>query len=144
MDLIKTIKGSLLENFFPEGWDLKRIDRCCSNPPEKILERQKWWHEEFQPVMCETLEEFDTKMGHEIAREIADTAGKEENLFLSFLSDRWVCINGLFIFLRSGIFPANMFMALTWMNGAMQKEIPFHQPIPVHFRTQWNRLFMGH
>lgn len=82
MDLINTIKGSLLEKFFPEGWDLKKIDRCCSNPPEKILERQKWWHNEFQPVPCENLEEFDTKMGHEIASEIANCARDGRKLIL--------------------------------------------------------------
>ncbi len=71
MDLLSTVRGSLLEKFFPAGWDLRKIDRCCSNPPEKILERQRWWNPGFQPVACNTLEEFDTKMGHEIAFEIA-------------------------------------------------------------------------
>lgn len=76
MNLIDTIKGSLLENFFPKGWDLEKIERCCSNPPEKITERQPWWHKDFLPVPCETLEEFNVKMGHEIAYEIC--LSKEE------------------------------------------------------------------
>lgn len=82
MNLIDTIKGSLLENFFPAGWDLKKIDRCCSNPPEKILERQKWWNKNFKPVPCDSLEEFDIKMGHEIASEIADAHKQGRKLIL--------------------------------------------------------------
>jgi len=72
----------LLENFFPAGWDLKKIDRCCSNPPEKILERQKWWNKNFELVPCDSLEEFDIKMGHEIASEIADAHKQGRNLIL--------------------------------------------------------------
>ncbi len=65
--LINTIKGSLLEGFFPEGWDLEKMDRCASNPPETILDRQSWWNKDFNPVKCETLSDFNTFMGHEIA-----------------------------------------------------------------------------
>ena len=82
MDLLTTIKGSLLEDFFPAGWDLKKIDRCCSNKPEAILARQTWWHKDFAPVPCETLEEFDIKMGHEIALEICQTKDEKRNLIL--------------------------------------------------------------
>ncbi|MCK4401531.1 glucosamine-6-phosphate isomerase [bacterium] len=70
MDLMSTINGSLLENFFPQGWDMKKLDRCCDNPPETITQRQDWWNKEFEPVPCETLSDFDTMMGHEIAIEI--------------------------------------------------------------------------
>ncbi|MFH1904478.1 MAG: glucosamine-6-phosphate isomerase [bacterium] len=70
MDLMSTIKGSLLENFFPRGWDIEKLDKCCDNPPELITERQDWWNKEFEPVPCETLSDFDTMMGHEIAIEI--------------------------------------------------------------------------
>jgi len=70
MDLLSTIKGSLLEDFFPKGWDLRKLDKCCSYPPSKITERQKWWNKDFQPVPCESLGDFDTMMGHEIALEI--------------------------------------------------------------------------
>jgi len=82
MDLIDTIKGSLLENFFPAGWDLKKIDKCCSNPPEKITERQKWWNKEFQPVPCDGLEEFNIKMGHEIALEISSAKKEGRKIIL--------------------------------------------------------------
>lgn len=84
MNLISTLKGSLLESFFPAGWDLAKIDRCCENPPESITERQPWWHPEFEPVPCASLTDFDTMMGHEIALEIktARDAGKELALIL--------------------------------------------------------------
>ncbi|OQB71612.1 MAG: Glucosamine-6-phosphate deaminase [candidate division TA06 bacterium ADurb.Bin131] len=82
MDLLSTIKGSLLERFFPEGWDLKKIDRCCSNPPEDIIQRQKWWNDDFKPVSCETIEEFNIKMGHEIALEILNTYKQQRKLIL--------------------------------------------------------------
>jgi len=72
MNLIDTIKGSLLENFFPAGWDLKRIDACVGRPGTELT-RQAWWNRRFSPVPCTTLEEFEVKMGHEMASEIRDT-----------------------------------------------------------------------
>ncbi len=79
INLMTTIKGSLLENFFPAGWDLETFDKICSQPPANITKRNAWWHKDFQPIACETLADFDTMMGHEIAREIAQakTAGRQ-------------------------------------------------------------------
>lgn len=84
MDLISTIQGSMLEGFFPVGWDLKRIDECAGQDPATVLGRQKWWHKAFLPVPCATLEEFDVKMGHEIASQIwlARQEGKQVILIL--------------------------------------------------------------
>ncbi|MFC3801434.1 glucosamine-6-phosphate isomerase [Cohnella sp. GCM10012308] len=70
MDLMTTIKGSLLENFYPEGWDLARIDACCAQAPETIGERQPFWHPAFAPVGCADVGELDVKLGHAIALEI--------------------------------------------------------------------------
>ncbi len=77
MDLIDTIEGSMMERFFPAGWDLKKIDECAGQDPAKVLERQEWWHEKFSPVPCETMEEFNVKMGHEIAAQIMLAREKE-------------------------------------------------------------------
>jgi len=79
MDLISTIAGSMLEGFLPTGWDLKKIDQCAGNPPESVLDRQPWWHEKFEPVMCDTLEDFNVMLGHEIAMTIcqAREAGRK-------------------------------------------------------------------
>lgn len=70
MDLLSTLPGSLLENFFPAGWDLAKIDKCVDDDPASITNRQAWWHNDFQPIPCETLADFDTFLGHEIAKTI--------------------------------------------------------------------------
>jgi len=70
MNFNSTVKGSLLEGFYPAGWDLERIDKCCSNPAASILKPQSFWHEKFRPVACEQIFDFDTFMGHEIALQI--------------------------------------------------------------------------
>jgi len=83
MNLVETIKGSLLEHFFPAGWDLAKIDACVGEP-ETVLQRQPWWHRDFAPIPCATIEEFEVKMGHEIAVEIrnARDAGRQLALIL--------------------------------------------------------------
>jgi glucosamine-6-phosphate deaminase len=84
IDLINTLKGSLLEGFFPVGWDLEKIDACCANPSNTVLDRQPWWHPDFHPVPCATVADFDTMMGHEIALEIRRSreAGRKLALIL--------------------------------------------------------------
>jgi glucosamine-6-phosphate deaminase len=84
MNLLTTLRGSLMENFLPAGWDLARIDACCSHPPETVLERQPWWNAGFEPVPCPTLADFDTLLGHEIAMRIraARDAGRKLVLIL--------------------------------------------------------------
>ena len=80
MDFLSTYKDSLLENFYPKGWDLKKIDECC----EKGLTREDFWHKNFNPVECENIYEFDTLMGHEIALKIKEAAD-EENFEKAFI-----------------------------------------------------------
>jgi glucosamine-6-phosphate deaminase len=82
INLTSTLKGSLLEGFFPAGWDLAKIDACCANPPEAVLERQPWWNADFQPVPCETLADFNTMLGHEIAMQIRRTRQEGRKLAL--------------------------------------------------------------
>ena len=79
MDFNSTVKGSLLEGFYPEGWDFEKIDKCCSNSPEEITKRQEFWNKDFEPIMCPSLGDFDVMMGHEIANEIkkANKEGKK-------------------------------------------------------------------
>ncbi len=69
MDFNSTVKGSMLEGFYPLGWDMEKIDACC-NPANKVEERQSFWNKDFTPVRCDSLGEFDTYMGHEIAKAI--------------------------------------------------------------------------
>ena len=79
IDLLNTIDGSFFEGFYPKAWDLKKIDWCCSRKPEQVSERESWWHKDFEPVCGDTLEDFNTKMGHEIAYQIklAKDEGRE-------------------------------------------------------------------
>ena len=70
VNLLSTIKESMLEDFFPKGWDLAKIERCCSYKPEKISKRENWWNKNFSIVPCNTIEDFNTLMGHEIALQI--------------------------------------------------------------------------
>lgn len=80
MDFMSTVKGSLLEGFYPNGWDMQKIDDCC----EKGVTREQFWNEKFTPVACESLGDFDTLMGHEIAMQIklAKNEGKKLAMIL--------------------------------------------------------------
>jgi glucosamine-6-phosphate deaminase len=71
MNLLTTLPGSMMEGFLPKGWDLEKIDRLAGSPPEDVPRRETWWHPQFQPMPCASIADFDTYMGHEIAREIA-------------------------------------------------------------------------
>ena len=82
MDFMNTVKGSLLEGFYPAGWDMTRIDACCSQDPSSVLEPQPFWHKEFQPIPCETVADFNTKMGHEIALQIKKARDEGRKLAL--------------------------------------------------------------
>jgi glucosamine-6-phosphate deaminase len=70
MNLLTTLSGSLMEGFLPAGWDLARIDRLGGLAEAEMTRRARWWHPEFEPVGCGSVADFDTYMGHEIAREI--------------------------------------------------------------------------
>lgn len=83
MNHMDTKKGSLMENFLPSGWDMNKIDACCSHTPEEVLERQSFWNKDFTPVPCDTLEDFAIYMGHEIACEIR--AAKERGEQIAFI-----------------------------------------------------------
>jgi glucosamine-6-phosphate deaminase len=70
MNLISTYRGSMMEGFLPAGWDLEKIDRLGGLSGQELHKRQPWWHPQFEPVPCANYADFDTFMGHEIAREI--------------------------------------------------------------------------
>jgi glucosamine-6-phosphate deaminase len=82
MDLITTLAGSMMQGFFPAGWDLARIDRVGALDPAEVVRRESWWHPQFEPVACASFADFDTYMGHEIAREIQVAAGAGRPLIL--------------------------------------------------------------
>ena len=80
IDLISRPKGSMLEGYFPKGWNLAALDKLCARPPAAITMRERWWHKEFEPVPCASLEDFDVMLGHEIAREISDAASAKRQI----------------------------------------------------------------
>jgi glucosamine-6-phosphate deaminase len=84
MDLMSTLSGSMMESFLPAGWDLSAIDRLAALAGPAVVQRQPWWHAQFQAVACASYADFDTYMGHEIAREIllARQAGQALALIL--------------------------------------------------------------
>lgn len=69
MNFNDTVKGSALENFYPAGWDFDKINACI-DAPERITVRQPHWNAAFTPVCCDSLNDFETYMGHEIAMQI--------------------------------------------------------------------------
>ncbi len=80
MDFNSTVKGSLLEGFYPQGWDFDKIDKCCSNKPEDVCERQSFWNKDFEPIQCDSLGDFEVKMGHEIANQIKLANERKEKI----------------------------------------------------------------
>lgn len=84
MNLLDTLQGSLLENFFPAGWDLARIDACCANPPETVAARQPHWNPAFSPIPCASLSDFEVMMGHEIALQIRRARDEGKPLAMIF------------------------------------------------------------
>lgn len=70
MNLLTTFKGSMMEGFLPAGWDLAKIDQLAGLSGRDLTARRSWWNAGFEPVPCASLADFDTYMGHEIAREI--------------------------------------------------------------------------
>ena len=85
MNMMDTIKGSNLENFFPAGWDLQKIEDCCATTPEHALDRMPHWNDKFHTEECEDVASFNMQMGYEIAKQIRRTReeGKKMALILS-------------------------------------------------------------
>lgn len=79
MNFNSTVKNSALEGFYPEGWDFDKIDNCI-DAPEKITVRQDFWNKDFAPLSCDTLGEFETYMGHEIAMQIRLAKERKEKI----------------------------------------------------------------
>src|SRR5690242_3540546 len=73
LTMLSTIKGSLLEGFYPKGWDLKKIDACCAMNLKQLTARKKAWHKGFTPTPVADVAEMDRKMGNAIADQIEST-----------------------------------------------------------------------
>lgn len=84
MNLLTTISSSLIEGFFPKGWDLAKIDKLAEVSGTQLTTPKTWWNPDFKPVSCKNLSDFDVFMGHEIALEIsqARNSGREIAMIL--------------------------------------------------------------
>ena len=82
MDFLSTYKNSNMENYFPCGWNLKKIDECCSFPAGDILKPMGFWHRDFLPVACDNETAFAVMMGHEIANTIKEARDEGKKLAL--------------------------------------------------------------
>lgn len=80
LDFKNTVKGSLLEGFYPTGWDFDRIDKCCTLGPTKLKARKPFWDEKFKPVAVPDVQRMDEKMGDAIADQIEKTAKRGQKL----------------------------------------------------------------
>jgi len=82
INLLTTIKGSLLDGFYPRGWNLKKIDQCCAAGLKKLTKPAKHWHKDFKPIVVKDVAAMDKKMGSAIAQQIEQTRKKGQPLAL--------------------------------------------------------------
>jgi glucosamine-6-phosphate deaminase len=81
LSMLNTIAGSQLEGFYPKGWDLRRIDRCCAMSRTQLTRPAKWWNRDFRAI---AVREIGTPMGDAMADVIESTrrAGQELAIIL--------------------------------------------------------------
>src|SRR5665648_1040922 len=84
MNLMSTIHGSNMEHYLPKGWDLNKIDECCSHDAKEVFDKQQFWNENFEPVIADNLTELNVMMGHEIAQTIKDAKDAGKKLAIIF------------------------------------------------------------
>lgn len=80
LNMFNTIKGSLLEDFYPAGWNLRKMDRCCTLGLKGVTTRQRFWDNKFKPVAVKDVADMDKRMGDAIADQIEQTAKKGQKL----------------------------------------------------------------
>lgn len=73
LTMLNTLRGSLIEGFYPKGWDLTRIDRCCELGLKRATTPGRHWNGNFKPVPTRSVAEMDQRMGDAIADEIEST-----------------------------------------------------------------------
>lgn len=80
LNFFTTVKGSLLEGFYPAGWDFRRIDRCCAMGLKELTKPKRQWDRNFKPVAVKDVAEMDRRMGDAIADQIEQTARRGQQL----------------------------------------------------------------
>jgi glucosamine-6-phosphate deaminase len=82
IDFLSTFKDSYAGPFYPQGWDYARINEITAlSSPEQFAARQKHWHKNFQPVICDDasggVEAMNASMGYEIFNCVKETGEKK-------------------------------------------------------------------
>src|SRR5436309_2322819 len=80
INMMTTIKGSLLEGFYPSGWDLRKIDRCCAMGLNRVTSRQRDWHRDFTHIPAGDITKLYRRMGDSIADQIEQTQREGQTL----------------------------------------------------------------
>ena len=138
VNLMNTIKGSLLEGFFPEGWNLEAWDKCAAVTPKNFDKPKRWWHKQFQPVCCPTLGDFDTMMGHEIAMEIRNARDAKKPLILILPVGPMGMYKWAVYFLKEWGVKCGHVHGFKWTMERSQRQHPAREG-SARSRTPWNR-----
>ncbi len=73
LSMLTTLKGSLLEDFYPRGWDLKKIDACCAMTLKQLTTPKQSWSKAFKPTPVDSVAAMDEQMGRAIADQVEST-----------------------------------------------------------------------
>lgn len=74
LTLVRTLKGSLLERFYPKGWNLRKMDHCAGMDLKELTRRARFWNQRFAPQTVADVAEMDRRMGETIAGQIEQAA----------------------------------------------------------------------
>src|SRR6185437_8455463 len=77
LSMLNTIRGSQLERFYPRGWDLRAIDRCCTFSLRELTTPSSHWHRNFKAIPVKSIAH---PMGDAIADEIEQTRREKREL----------------------------------------------------------------
>src|SRR5437660_6758547 len=77
LTMLNTIRGSRLDGFYPRGWNLRRIDRCCGMNLRQLTTPARHWHQDFRAT---SVAEIGTPMGDAIADVIESTRRQRRKL----------------------------------------------------------------
>ncbi len=82
LNFLSTVRGSLLEGFYPRGWNLSKIDRCCAMGLRRVIEPGPWWNRQFRAIPVTDVAAMDARMGDAIADQIEETRARGRQLAL--------------------------------------------------------------
>lgn len=84
MDFISTFKGSYAGPVYPQGWDYKKIQKITGLLPKDFGKKQTFWHNDFEPVICNDssggVESMNAMMGYEMFDRIKKASDEKREL----------------------------------------------------------------